>query len=57
MSRAFESLDANGREELRRDLVRLWSDHNKTRDTGTKVDAEYLEVIALRSLASISRLN
>jgi SAM-dependent methyltransferase len=51
MSRAFDSLDASGRENLRSDLVRLWSDHNQAKDTSTQVDAEYLEVIALRSLA------
>lgn len=49
MSRAFESLDANGQKELRTELVSLWSAHNKAKDESTKVDAEYLEVIATRS--------
>ena len=49
MSRAFASLDANGQEKLRSELVRLWSAHNKAVDNTTKVDAEYLEVIATRS--------
>lgn len=48
MSRAFASLDANGQEKLRSELVRLWSTHNKVVDGTTKVDAEYLEVIATR---------
>lgn len=48
MSRAFASLDFNGREELRSDLIRLWSAHNKAVDGTTKVDAEYLEIIATR---------
>ena len=48
MSRAFASLDANGQEKLRSELVSLWSAHNKAVDDTTKVDAEYLEVIATR---------
>lgn len=48
MSRAFASLDANGQEKLRSELVRLWSEHNHSGDNTTRVDAEYLEVIATR---------
>jgi len=48
MSRAFASLDGDGRESLRSELVRLWSEHNYAADDTTKVDAEYLEVIATR---------
>ncbi|HST21525.1 MAG TPA: methyltransferase domain-containing protein [Blastocatellia bacterium] len=48
MSRAFASLDLNGQEKLRSELVRLWSEHNYSDDNTTKVDAEYLEVIATR---------
>ena len=48
MSRAFASLDAFGQQELRNELVRLWSEHNKTAGHTTNVDAEYLEVIATR---------
>ena len=48
MSRAFASLDVNGQEKLRSELVRLWSAHNQAVDDTTKVDAEYLEVIATR---------
>ena len=32
MSRAFASLDANGQEKLRNELVSLWSAHNKAAD-------------------------
>jgi len=46
MSRAFASLDGNGQEALRSELVRLWSAHNKAAGDTTSVDAEYLEVIA-----------
>ena len=49
MSRAFASLDESGQEKLRSDLVSLWSAHNKAVDYTTRVDAEYLEVIATRS--------
>ncbi len=48
MSRAFASLDIDGQEKLRSELVSLWSAHNKALDDTTKVDAEYLEVIATR---------
>ena len=48
MSRAFASLDAAGQDSLRKELVNLWSTHNQAADGTTKVDAEYLEVIATR---------
>jgi SAM-dependent methyltransferase len=48
MSRAFASLGPNEQEKLRSELVSLWSAHNKAVDDTTKVDAEYLEVIATR---------
>jgi len=48
MSRAFASLDSNEQEKLRSELVSLWSAHNKAVDDTTRVDAEYLEVIAAR---------
>ncbi|MFY9554292.1 MAG: class I SAM-dependent methyltransferase [Blastocatellia bacterium] len=49
MTRAFASLDGPGQENLRSELVSLWSAHNKASDETTKVDAEYLEVIATRA--------
>ena len=48
MSSAFASLDAYAREKLRSELVRLWSAHNYADGNTTRVDAEYLEVIATR---------
>ena len=48
MSRAFASLDAVGQQNLRNELVSLWSTHNQAADGTTKVDAEYLQVIATR---------
>lgn len=49
MSRAFASLDADGQEKLRNELVQLWAAHNKAAGNSTKVEAEYLEVIASRA--------
>jgi len=49
MSRAFASLDVLRQEGLRSELVDLWSAHNRATDGTTKVEAEYLEVIATRS--------
>jgi ubiquinone/menaquinone biosynthesis C-methylase UbiE len=48
MSSAFASLEVHAREKLRSELVRLWSAHNYADGDTTKVDAEYLEVIATR---------
>jgi len=52
MSLAFASLDTRGQEQLRNELVSLWSAHNKTRGDATAVDAEYLEVVAIRKSGS-----
>jgi SAM-dependent methyltransferase len=54
MTRAFASLDANEQEQLRSELVQLWSANNKAAGDATNVDAEYLEVIATRSGSSFS---
>ena len=48
MTRAFASLDANGQETLRNELIQLWSKHSYSDARTTRVDAEYLEVIATR---------
>ena len=48
MSKAFASLDQNGRDSLRRELVALWSAHNNGVGGDTQVNAEYLEVVATR---------
>jgi SAM-dependent methyltransferase len=48
-SRAFASLDEIGQKKLENELVDLWSSNNKALDGTTKVDAEYLEIIARRS--------
>lgn len=46
--RAFAALDEEGQAALRRDLTRLWSEHNRAADGTTHVEAEYLEVVATR---------
>jgi len=51
MTRAFASLDAASQARLRRELVELWSSRNASQNGATVVDAEYLEVIATRSMA------
>lgn len=48
MARAFASLGTQEQQELRHDLVCLWSEQNKALCDATVVDAEYLEVIATR---------
>jgi len=48
MSRAFASLNGSGQANLRSELVRLWSEHNRAIDDTTKIDSEYLEVVAIR---------
>ena len=45
--RAFGALDEAGREGLRQDLERLWADHNRAGDGATRVESEYLEVVAV----------
>jgi 2-polyprenyl-3-methyl-5-hydroxy-6-metoxy-1,4-benzoquinol methylase len=48
-TRAFAALDGKSQEQLRNELVSLWSAHNQATDNTTKVKAEYLEVIAIRA--------
>jgi hypothetical protein len=48
MARAFASLDRDGQAALHAELVSLWSSQNRAADNTTKIDAEYLEVIAIR---------
>jgi SAM-dependent methyltransferase len=47
--RAFDSLDEEKQRALREDLEGLWLKNNQATDGNTQVEAEYLEVIALRS--------
>lgn len=49
MSRAFASLDSSGQRQLHDELAALWSGHNRGEGGATRVDSEYLEVIAIRA--------
>jgi hypothetical protein len=48
MGRAFASIGEEAQQQLRDELTDLWSRHNRTTDGTTRVDAEYLQVIAVR---------
>lgn len=48
-NRAFAALDAAGQSVLRSDLEQLWAGNNRARDGSTHVEAEYLDVVAIRS--------
>ena len=47
--KAFGALDETGQSALRKDLEKLWVDHNQLTDGMTDVASEYLEVIATRA--------
>lgn len=48
MTRAFASIGEEAQRRLRDELTGLWSRHNRTTDGTTRVDAEYLQVVAVR---------
>jgi SAM-dependent methyltransferase len=48
-NRAFSALDADGQSALRLDLEQLWAGNNRAHDGSTYVEAEYLEVVAIRA--------
>lgn len=47
-NRAFNALDADAQAALRTDLEQLWSKHNQATDGTTHIEAEYLDVQAVR---------
>lgn len=47
-NRALATLDQNGQAALRAELVDLWSGNNRAKDGSTDVQAEYLQVTAIR---------
>lgn len=47
--KAFGALDEQKQAALRKDLEQLWATHNQATDGTTRVDAEYLEVVAERA--------
>ncbi len=49
MQRAFAVLESTSQEKLRHDLEQVFSAYNRATDGTTRLEAEYLEVIAIRS--------
>lgn len=47
--KAFGALDANGQEALRADLTALWEKYNRADPGATRVESEYLEIVAIRA--------
>lgn len=47
--KAFDSLDEAGQAALRKDLVDLWTEQNQATDGTTRIESEYLEVIATKA--------
>ena len=47
-NRAFAALDIDARDALRAGLERLWEANNRARDGSTRVEAEYLDIVATR---------
>jgi SAM-dependent methyltransferase len=47
--KAFGALDEEKQAALRKDLEQLWTTHNQATDGTTRLDAEYLEVVATRA--------
>jgi len=48
MTRAFASIGEEGQRQLRDELTDLWRRYNRATDGTTRVDAEYLQVVAVR---------
>jgi len=48
MMRAFASIGQEAQQQLRDELTGLWSRHNRATDGTTRVDGEYLQVVAVR---------
>jgi ubiquinone/menaquinone biosynthesis C-methylase UbiE len=48
MQRAFAALDESGQKALRHDLEQVFSAHNRATDGTTRLEGEYLEVIAVK---------
>ena len=48
MTRAFASIGEDAQQQLRDELTDQWSRHNRATDGTTRVDAEYLQVVAVR---------
>lgn len=49
VQRAYSTLDADRQAAFRRDLTALWTDRNSAADGTTRVESDYLEVVAARA--------
>jgi len=49
MTCAFASIEEQPQQQLREELTDLWSRHNRATDGTTRVDAEYLQVVAVKA--------
>jgi ubiquinone/menaquinone biosynthesis C-methylase UbiE len=47
--KAFDALDEKGQIALRQELEQHWSTHNQVKNGVTRVESEYLEVVAIRA--------
>lgn len=47
--RAFATLDVAGQHAMRKEMEELWEQHNRSKDGGTEVESEYLEVVVTRT--------
>jgi hypothetical protein len=47
--KAFGALDEKGQAVLREELEQHWADHNRSGNGVTRVESEYLEVVATRA--------
>jgi ubiquinone/menaquinone biosynthesis C-methylase UbiE len=47
--KAFGALDETGQTALQQELEQHWSAHNQSRNGATRVESEYLEVVAIRA--------
>jgi hypothetical protein len=54
MTRAFASIGEEAQRQLRDELTGLWSRHNRATDGTTRVDAEYLQVVAVRANQAVN---
>ena len=47
--RAFAALDEDRQRGFLADLVRLWTEHKTTGPDATRIESEFLEVVAIRA--------
>ncbi len=48
--KAFGALDEKGQAALRQELEQHWTAHNQSKNGVTRVESEYLEVVAIRTV-------